>query len=191
MLSWFSKIFGGAGKEASSVGGAVVGVAEVFVANKTKRDKIEGDAFNAVVDSHRAEFASVGNTWFDSLINGINRLPRPIMALGVIAMFVFAIKSPQAFAERMIGITVIPEPMWWLIGVVVAFYFGARETHHARMGTAIQSISTATRNFQDVQAALNDGTVDKSKVTEDQIRNDLEEQDAPFTENAILDQLNS
>jgi hypothetical protein len=26
----------------------------------------------------------------------------------------------------------VPEPLWWLMGAVVAFYFGARETHHFR-----------------------------------------------------------
>ena len=26
----------------------------------------------------------------------------------------------------------MPEPLWWLLGAVVAFYFGARETHYFR-----------------------------------------------------------
>jgi hypothetical protein len=26
----------------------------------------------------------------------------------------------------------VPEPLWWLLGAVVAFYFGAREAHHLR-----------------------------------------------------------
>ncbi|MDX5349317.1 MAG: holin family protein, partial [Paracoccaceae bacterium] len=26
----------------------------------------------------------------------------------------------------------VPEPLWWLLGAIVAFYFGARETHYFR-----------------------------------------------------------
>ncbi len=26
----------------------------------------------------------------------------------------------------------VPEPLWWLLGAIVAFYFGARETHYYR-----------------------------------------------------------
>jgi hypothetical protein len=26
----------------------------------------------------------------------------------------------------------VPEPLWWLLGAVVAFYFGAREAHYFR-----------------------------------------------------------
>ncbi|MEM7692166.1 MAG: 3TM-type holin, partial [Pseudomonadota bacterium] len=30
------------------------------------------------------------------------------------------------FSERMQGIALVPEPLWWLLGVIVSFYFGAR-----------------------------------------------------------------
>ena len=31
------------------------------------------------------------------------------------------------------ALATVPEPLWWLLGAVVAFYFGAREAHHARL----------------------------------------------------------
>ena len=34
--------------------------------------------------------------------------------------------EPLWFAERMQGIALVPEPLWWLLGVIVSFYFGAR-----------------------------------------------------------------
>ena len=40
--------------------------------------------------------------------------------------------DPQAFAARMVGLNAVPEPLWWLLGAVVAFYFGARETFYFR-----------------------------------------------------------
>jgi hypothetical protein len=30
------------------------------------------------------------------------------------------------------GLAYVPEPLWWLLGAVVSFYFGARELHHYR-----------------------------------------------------------
>ena len=33
------------------------------------------------------------------------------------------------------GLALVPEPLWWLMGAVVSFYFGARELHHVRTRT--------------------------------------------------------
>lgn len=73
-----------------------------------------------------AEFAVPRVGWFDRVMDGINRLPRPALALGTLALFVSAMVAPLWFAERMQGIALVPEPLWWLLGVIVSFYFGAR-----------------------------------------------------------------
>ncbi len=57
---------------------------------------------------------------------GINRLPRPALALGTLGLFLAAMIDPIWFAARMQGIALVPEPLWWLLGVIVSFYFGAR-----------------------------------------------------------------
>lgn len=63
---------------------------------------------------------------FDRMMDGVNRLPRPALALGTLGLFVSAMVAPLWFAERMQGIALVPEPLWWLLGVIVSFYFGAR-----------------------------------------------------------------
>ena len=63
---------------------------------------------------------------FDRFMDGLNRLPRPALALGTLALFISAMAKPLWFAERMQGIALVPEPLWWLLGVIVSFYFGAR-----------------------------------------------------------------
>lgn len=73
-----------------------------------------------------AEFAGARPSRFDRIIDGVNRLPRPMMALGTLGMFVAAMVDPVWFAQRMQGIALVPEPLWWLLGVIVSFYFGAR-----------------------------------------------------------------
>ncbi len=40
--------------------------------------------------------------------------------------------NPEDFATRMQGLAYVPDPLWWLLGAVVSFYFGARELHYAR-----------------------------------------------------------
>ncbi len=34
--------------------------------------------------------------------------------------------DPVWFAARMSGLAQVPEPLWWLMGAIVSFYFGAR-----------------------------------------------------------------
>ncbi|MEO0746488.1 MAG: holin family protein [Pseudomonadota bacterium] len=63
---------------------------------------------------------------FDRFMDGLNRLPRPALALGTLGLFVSAMVAPLWFVERMQGIALVPEPLWWLLGVIVSFYFGAR-----------------------------------------------------------------
>ena len=129
--SLFGLVFGGA-REARALGDTVSSVAEVFRPNATRRLELGHDAYKAAHASHLAEFRYGRTGWFDSFVNGLNRLPRPMLALGTLGLFVYAMAEPDGFAERMQALALVPEPLWWLLGAVVAFYFGAREAHHLR-----------------------------------------------------------
>lgn len=122
----------GIGKAAKEVGEAVGGVAEVFVGNRAERDAAELERFGRVIAQYGDEFGTSRGGLFDGFVNGLNRLPRPAMALGTLGLFSYAMLDPHAFATRMQGLAYIPEPLWWLLGAVVSFYFGARELHHYR-----------------------------------------------------------
>ena len=76
--------------------------------------------------AHSDEFKVARQGGFDRLMDGVNRLPRPALALGTLGLFISAMVEPLWFAERMQGIALVPEPLWWLLGVIVSFYFGAR-----------------------------------------------------------------
>lgn len=73
-----------------------------------------------------AEYSVARRGWFDRFMDGMNRLPRPALALGTLGLFISAMVNPLWFSERMQGIALVPEPLWWLLGVIVSFYFGAR-----------------------------------------------------------------
>ena len=83
-----------------------------------------------VVAQYGAEFAAPARGGFDRFMDGLNRVPRPAMALGTLGLFIAAMVEPVWFAERMQGIALVPEPLWWLLGAIVSFYFGAR--HQAK-----------------------------------------------------------
>jgi hypothetical protein len=130
-MGMIGTILGAAGG-ARGVGDAVKGVAEVFVPSATRRMELSAEAQMAALEEMGAEFGQVPGGWFDGFINGLNRLPRPALAFGTIGLFVYAMVNPLEFARRMVGLNAVPEPLWWLLGAVVAFYFGARETHYFR-----------------------------------------------------------
>ena len=122
----------GAGGAARQVGEAVGGVAEVFVGNRAERDADAAGRALATVAEFGAEFAHAPAGRWDGFVNGLNRLPRPMLALGTLGLFAYAMAAPAGFSTRMQGLQLVPEPLWWLLGAIVSFYFGARELHHQR-----------------------------------------------------------
>jgi hypothetical protein len=122
----------GADKTIAAVGDAAKGVAEVFTPSATRRMELSAEAQMAALRQLGAEYQLAPQGWFDRFVNGINRLPRPMMAFGTLGLFVYAMVDPKSFAQRMIGLNAVPEPLWWLLGAVVGFYFGAREAHYFR-----------------------------------------------------------
>ncbi len=130
-MGLISRALGGAGA-ISATGQAVSDVAEVFHANETRAMELSAAAQRAALDAQGEEFQYARPGLFDRIINGINRMPRPLLALGTIGLFVFAMVDPVAFSGRMEGLNAVPEPLWWLLGAIVSFYFGAREMHYFR-----------------------------------------------------------
>ena len=106
-------------------------VARVFRADASERVALDHAAHQAALGQFKAEFDGPA-TGFDRFCDGLNRLPRPLMAFGTLAMFGYAMVAPRAFAARMEGLDYVPEPLWWLLGAIVGFYFGARELHYRR-----------------------------------------------------------
>ncbi|MDB6176948.1 holin family protein [Paracoccus sp. Z330] len=124
--------FIGLGANATALGNAAAGMAEVFTRNQTRKMELEEAAYSQAVSQFGQEFAVQQSGVFNSLVNGLNRLPRPLLALGTMGLFVYAMIEPTGFGLRMQGLQQVPEPLWWLLGAIVGFYFGAREAHYFR-----------------------------------------------------------
>ncbi len=133
----------GAGAAASQVGEAVGGVAEVFVGNRAEREAAEAQQMLAALQQYGLEFQQPAQGAFDRFMNALNRLPRPLLVGGTLGLFVYAMVAPSGFALRMEGLALVPDPLWWLLGAIVSFYFGARELHYqrARVGTVAPRVA--------------------------------------------------
>ncbi|MFT5341879.1 MAG: hypothetical protein ACI9BH_001092 [Paracoccaceae bacterium] len=100
--------------------------AEVFVENAEAGAKRAVELRGGAMQQFGEEFVLEGKGRFDRFMDGLNRVPRPALALGTLALFGAAMVDPLWFAARMQGIALVPEPLWWLLGVIVSFYFGGR-----------------------------------------------------------------
>ena len=151
--------------------------AEVFRPN-AEAEAVRSLAQNgAALEQFAAEFAVPRKGLFDRVIDGLNRLPRPALAIGTLGLFVSAMVDPIWFAERMQGIALVPEPLWWLMGAIVSFYFGAR--HQAKGQEFQRSIAatmgrtkTVTENLKELKAL--EGGYDVVDHTTDQTRDTVD-----------------
>ncbi|PID95864.1 MAG: carboxylesterase [Alphaproteobacteria bacterium] len=156
-------LLSGASKAVETVGG-------VFAPNSEAEAERRAEFKQAALAQFGAEFQHPRKGWFDRFMDGMNRLPRPLVTLGVFALFTSAMFWPIWFAERMQGLALVPEPLWWLAGTIVAFYFGGRfqvksqEFHRAAAQSAamvpqvMQRISALRELRSDGPGAADTGT---------------------------------
>lgn len=138
----------GASGAVTALGATVKDVSEVFTANATRRMELSAEAQAAALAQNGAEFRDPGERLFDRFVNGLNRLPRPLLAFGTLGLFIYAMADPRGFGDRMTGLNLVPEPLWWLLGAIVSFYFGAREAYYFRS----RPVPAISRNRTDADA---------------------------------------
>ena len=107
-------------------GGAQRLVSTVF-GDRAARARAAAEEQMAVQAGFQAEFSHrERRTWWDSLVDGLNRLPRPLMTFGVIGLFVWAVADPSAFSLAMLALQNVPEMLWYIFLAVIGFWFGTK-----------------------------------------------------------------
>jgi len=109
-------------------------VAEVFVENREHRGQRQHEQQMADIDRDRAsleQFSTefhirTNRTWWDSLVDGLNRLPRPLLTIAVLSFFVLAPIDPERFLLIAKSFELMPPGYWALLSVIIGFYFGGR-----------------------------------------------------------------
>jgi len=141
--------------------------AEVFMENSEAGAAREADRYAAALDQFATEFTVPRKGLFDRVMDGLNRVPRPALALGTLGLFVAAMIDPVWFAARMQGVSLVPEPLWWLMGAIVSFYFGARQQLKGQefqrsLAETMVRTSAVVRNLgalQALEAGAGDGMI--------------------------------
>ncbi|MBM1687992.1 holin family protein [Sulfitobacter geojensis] len=134
---------------------------EVFRENAEAGAQRSAGVQGQAMTQYGAEFLVPRRGGFDRFMDGLNRLPRPALALGTLGLFVSAMVEPLWFAERMQGIALVPEPLWWLLGVIVSFYFGARHQVKAQdfqreIVSSVSRVPEVLRNIGEIRALRSD-----------------------------------
>jgi len=123
-MGLISKLFG------SGIDGAATGIAKVvgiFTPNKEKQSERDANARAASMGQYASEFnVHAQRNWFDSFVDGANRLVRPILAFHVILFFDVVFFSQDLALSALQSLTIVPTGMWALLSIIVTFYFGGR-----------------------------------------------------------------
>lgn len=100
---------------------------EVFRPNAEASASRAFDLDSATLAQLSSEFHQRQNrTWFDALVDGLNRLPRPVMVITVFGLLIWTAIDPIRMAEVFTAWAIIPVGLWTIIGVIVSFFFGGR-----------------------------------------------------------------
>ena len=109
-------------------------VAEVFTENKENKGQRKHEEQLADVDRDLASLNQFTKefhdrekrTWWDSFVDGLNRLPRPLLTIAVISFFFLAPFDPERFLLIAKSYELMPPGYWALLSVIIGFYFGGR-----------------------------------------------------------------
>jgi hypothetical protein len=105
-----------------------------------RESHIRGDAMR----QFGTEFRSGHQGWFNNFVNGLNRLPRPLITYTVFGLFVMVVIDPLQFSVTMQALTLVPAQLWELLSVIVMFFFGARELSHFRSDSMAKEAARIT-----------------------------------------------
>lgn len=135
----------------------VAETAEVFRVNAEAQAGRDAGIQSAALQQFGQEFRLTQRGTFDRFMDALNRIPRPAMALGTLGLFISAMVDPVWFAARMTGIALVPEPLWWLLGAIVSFYFGARyqskgQDFQRNLAATMSTVPQIVRTIDSIEA---------------------------------------
>jgi hypothetical protein len=120
-MKWLVNLLGG------GLLGGVRDIVSTVAGDQAARDQQTATDMSDVRQQFAAEFAAPERQgWWNSLVDGLNRLVRPAFTFGLAGLFVWCVVDPIEFAEAMTALQLVPEMMWWIALTIIAFWFGGR-----------------------------------------------------------------
>tara|TARA_R100001082_G_scaffold102650_1_gene72916 strand:- start:117 stop:692 length:576 start_codon:yes stop_codon:yes gene_type:complete len=180
MIGFLKNLFvGGIGSTVSAVGNTVA----KFTGDKVQQESnqhTEAMAVHAAYSSENSQLRQ-NRTWWDSLWDGLNRAPRPLMALGVMGLLVWPIFDPVRFSSAMAAYALVPE---WHAAVFIAiagFYFTTRHLEKVKLGKGPSA--DQVKAILDTQDRIRD--LGKKEITQDQFKSEMDDESKPLSDEAI------
>jgi uncharacterized membrane protein YgcG len=124
-MSWLSvgKLLGG------GILDGVNSIIKTTTGDRTQEEANTHSEQDSATQAFAAEVAAqarTNRTWWDSFIDGLNRLPRPLMVFSVLGLFVYCFADPAGFSVRMQAFALVPEWLALVLAQVILLYFGGR-----------------------------------------------------------------
>lgn len=144
---------------------AVNSLAQTFVGNAAERETAAASDDAASESEYAGEFQGriIKGTWWDSLWDGINRMPRPIMVFAIFYLFFDAYHNPENFSIVMTALAGVPQQLWNMLMLIVGFYLPSRMIEKVNMGK-IDATTAALVNNQAQQVVNLKNQVKNSDV---------------------------
>lgn len=174
-MGLISKVFGflfGGGRN------VIAETAGVFRENVEAGAQRHAQYSQAALAQLGAEFAIARKGWFDRFMDGLNRLPRPLIVISTFALFASSMFDPLWFAERMQGLQLVPDPLWWLAGTIVSFYFAGRfqfksQQHNENLAQTQLRLPKVMQNIEEIRALRHDSPGVAKTGTDADLTHDL------------------
>lgn len=169
----------------STIVDSAAGLARVFVKDKTEGQQLDAAQQASVSEQFSAEFNDRRNrTWWDSLIDGVNRLPRPVIAFSVIAMMFWPVIDPIEFSIVMQAYSIVPA---WVAGLfiqVVALFFGGKFLTDMKFGGVpkqkVVEMMEAVKELRGLKLQS-----EKPIISEDEFEGEMANEATPLSNPAI------
>lgn len=154
--------------------------------NREARDSQAADDIVELRRQVAAEATAPERTnWWNALIDGLNRLPRPLMTFGVIGLFSWCAADPVSFAASMTALQLVPESMWLILGTIVVFWFGQKAVEGIKSGGKTASeVRSVVAQIAEIKAMQQHATAEPAQVSESAAVASLSESATPVMSNA-------
>jgi len=105
----------------------VAETAGIFAPNAEASAQRAAESQAAALAQYAAEFHErAQRAWLDVVADGLNRLVRPVVTLGLFAPIVMTLRDPEGMIRVWTAIATLPPGYWAIVGIVLPFYFGGR-----------------------------------------------------------------
>ena len=176
---WQKLLGGGIDQTVKTVAGSVVNIKNAFSTNKEAESQRQHeidltalDNVNQAMRQYQAEF-NHNRTWFDSLINGINRLMRPSFVTTFLYLCILLpIYDPQLATIAYTSLELVPEYLWYAFLTIMAFLFGGRP-----LEKFAQQKDSAKKRQETIEQLRELNLIREKKLANEEVRREREEED--------------